>query len=49
MVVVFRLMKKESLSVRAVTLFERMAPLLRVIESVVPPQVGLSIVAVGEK
>jgi 2-polyprenyl-3-methyl-5-hydroxy-6-metoxy-1,4-benzoquinol methylase len=45
----FCLLKREYFTTRAVGLFENIAPVLRVIESAIPPPVGLSVIAVGEK
>jgi SAM-dependent methyltransferase len=45
----FCLLKREYITRRAVRLFEVVTPLLRAIESVIPPPVGLSVIAVGEK
>jgi len=45
----FRFLKREYFTRRAVRSFETVAPLLRAIESLIPPPVGLSVIAVGEK
>ena len=45
----FRFLKKEYFTAEAVVLFEIVVPVLRAIESVVPPPVGLSVVTIGEK
>jgi 2-polyprenyl-3-methyl-5-hydroxy-6-metoxy-1,4-benzoquinol methylase len=45
----FRFLKREYFTSRTVGLFETVTPLLRVIESAIPPPFGLSVIAVGEK
>jgi SAM-dependent methyltransferase len=45
----FRILNKKRFTKESVALFETLVPMLRVIEWVLPPPVGLSVVAVGEK
>src|SRR5262249_48423814 len=45
----FCLLKREYITRRSVRLFETITPLLRALESVIPPPAGLSVIAVGEK
>jgi 2-polyprenyl-3-methyl-5-hydroxy-6-metoxy-1,4-benzoquinol methylase len=45
----FHFLKREYFTERTVGLFDTVTPLLRAVESVIPPPVGLSVIAVGEK
>lgn len=45
----FHVRKSEYVTTQAVKFYELVTPLLRGVESVVPPPIGLSVVAVGEK
>jgi SAM-dependent methyltransferase len=45
----FCLLKREYFTTRAVGMFESLAPLMRAIESLASPPIGLSVVGVGEK